>query len=136
VCNPLQANSTPLTAPPVLQTLDFTPNIYGQHAARQILSRLHTMDPEYDIIAHTKLEHEKLYHDLGWRNVWNVVFDVKPSVPYPYQLRAYLRPASATDAVGGSGLLVGAEGKGGRRLVTRSRGGSEGRGDGGGSIWM
>jgi len=96
------------------------------------------MDPEYDIIAHTKLEHEKLYHDLGWRNVWNVVFDVKPSVPYPYQLRAYLRPASATDAVGGSGLLVGAEGKGGRRLVTRlapahpPRGGDRGRGRWGG----
>lgn len=54
------------------------------------------MDTEHPIIAFTKLEHEKLYEELGWLDGGSVVFDkVKPlGVQGRYCLRAYIRPGS------------------------------------------
>ena len=51
------------------------------------------MDAGLDVIVLTRLEHERLYLDLGWLNLGDILFKVKPSVdPAPYRLRFYLRP--------------------------------------------
>ena len=64
-------------------------------AAREILSRIHSMDSQYDIVVQTKIEHEGIYRDLGWQAVGDVLFKVAPSATGDqYRLRTFLRPGT------------------------------------------
>ena len=78
----------------VIRALDFESKIEARDAARKLLSVFHTMDPNVDMIVHTKVEHEGLYQELGWLSICNIdIKDTSSLGPDPYILRTYLRPA-------------------------------------------
>ena len=86
-----------LTYSTVIRTLDFEPNYEGMTAARDLLLRIHLLEPRHAAFAHTKIEHETLYLEFGWQNVGDVLFmDIPAATGEPYRLRTFLRPGSQT----------------------------------------
>ena len=85
---------------PLKRALDMEPSIEGKSAARELLSRIHSMDSQLDVVTQAKMAHAVRYQESGSQGMGNVAFPAgMVATPAPHYLKAYLRPGLPLSAI-------------------------------------